>query len=166
MWGQFRKVKTRYVMRFQRSRFSKSKDQAPKANSMSSISYAMNLLSRRDHSAKELKTKLARRYEPAEIAEALEYVTTHRWLKEEGELAEQVAGSLHRKHKGILFINNYLQKKGLPTVDVDDELEFEKALAMLKRLKTRKSEPAKLARALASRGFTSSIIRKALYAKL
>lgn len=126
----------------------------------------MDLLSRRDHSEKELKQKLAKReFSNEEIENALKAAKDHRWLGQPEEIAERFAEELHRKNKGIHFINGFLREKGLPPVSRDENLELEKARSLVKAKYPRLSnftreEKLKVMRFLTSRGFDSSTIRK------
>lgn len=164
----------------------------------------MDLLAQRDHSEKELRTKLreyfkrnlqyrkrlaqkkgldftedtdeANLQEIAEaIDEAIEFVKCHNWLGDAESLAEKVAHSLHRKNKGVFYINNYLKEKGLPPIHTNHDLELEKALALVKNKYSdfselsrddQKKQQARVARFLTSRGFDAEIVRKVIYEKL
>ncbi len=128
----------------------------------------MDYLAFRDHSEKELRSKLARDYSQEDIDAAISYVISHGWLKPPEELAEKVAGQLDRKLKSHLYISQYLRQKGLPDVPKDAENEKEKAGTLLMG----KFSPEELGdfeskqragRWLASRGFDSSTIRRVLY---
>lgn len=158
----------------------------------------------RDHSEKELRTKLreyfrrniqyrkrlakkqnraftedtdeANQQEITEAIEAaIEFAKTNNWLGDAGQLSEKMASMLHRKNKGIGYINNYLKEKGLPAVSADRDLELEKALTLVKNkfsdfselpFEEKRKEQARVARFLASRGFDSDIVRKVIYEKL
>lgn len=126
----------------------------------------MDLLSRRDHSEKELKQKLAQReFSNEEIESAVETAKNHRWLGEPSEVAERFAEELHRKNKGIHFINGFLHEKGLPPVNRDENLELEKARNLITAKYAgfssfTREEKLKVMRFLTSRGFDSSTIRK------
>lgn len=163
----------------------------------------MDLVASRDHSEKELRSKLREAFRrnlqyrkrlatkrgqeftedtpenQAEIAvaidEAIEFARKHSWLGNPEDLAQKMAGMLHRKNKGIAYINNYLQGKGLPPVTTDREIELEKALALVKNkysdfselpFAEKRKEQARVARFLASRGFDPEIVRKVIYEKL
>lgn len=163
----------------------------------------MDLVASRDHSEKELRTKLKNTFRrnllyrkrlaqkrgqeftedtpenqkeiAAAIDEAIEFARDHQWLGDPADLAQKMAGMLHRKNKGISYINNYLQGKGLPPVTSDREIELEKALALVKNkysdfselsFEEKRKEQARVARFLAARGFDSEIVRKVIYEKL
>lgn len=128
----------------------------------------MDLLAQRDHSEKEIRTKLKQReFSPEEIDAAIEYGKTNKWLPDSAEglqaLAEKAANALHRKGKGIIYINHFLKQKGLPPVKSDFSQELEKALSLIKN---KKGEKAKIGRFLLSRGFEQSVVRKVVYEKL
>lgn len=114
-----------------------------------------------------------------EIAEAIdgaiEFARAQKWLGDENVLAEKMANVLHRKNKGIGYINNKLKEKGLPAVSIDRDLELEKALSLVKNkmsdfsdltYEEKRKEQGRIARFLASRGFDSEIVRKVIYEKL
>jgi len=139
----------------------------------------MDLISRRDHSEREIRQKLKGKFEPSEIDLAIEYGKERGWLPNsvESELAlsEKAANELHRKKKGILYINAQLKEKGLPEVEGNPEQELEKAIELVKNKysvpndSTRDEKEklkAKLGRFLISRGFDMSIVRKVIYEKL
>lgn len=129
----------------------------------------MDLISRREHSEKELKQKLKKReFSNEEIEKALLKAKDHAWLGKPDEVASRFANQLHRKNKGIHFINKTLNEKGLPPVSRDEILELEKAKKLVKAKYTRfsdftKEEKLKVMRFLASRGFDSSTIRKVFH---
>jgi regulatory protein len=109
------------------------------------------------------------------IEEAIAFAKSHNWICSPEDLAEKMAHMLHRKRKGIGYINNYLEEKGLPPIPNDLDLELEKALALVKNKysdfsalssEEKKKEQARVARYLASRGFDSETVRKVIYEKL
>lgn len=141
----------------------------------------MDLLARRDHSEKELRTKLREHFSPADIDKAIAYARENKWLMESGALAERFADQMHRRKKGLAAINNKLRRIGLPAVSSDPELEFEKALALARSKAARltsagrpgrelqtldKAAREKIGRFLISRGFAPGIVRKVVYEKL
>jgi regulatory protein len=129
----------------------------------------MDLLSRRDHSERELRRKLREReFTDEEIQSALEKAKDQKWMQAPQNLSEQFAGQLHRKNKGIHYINSTLAEKGLPPVQRDESLELEKAIKLVKTKylnvsQMSREEKAKVGRFLASRGFDSSIVRKVIF---
>lgn len=136
----------------------------------------MDIIARRDHSEKELRKKLRDKFGDEDdaddvISEAIDFAKDNNWLGDPTNLAHRLADMLHRRNKGIYYINNYLKEKGLPTVDVDRHLELEKALSIVKNKfaeehKFSREEKAKVGRLLASRGFDSETVRKVIYEKL
>lgn len=127
-------------------------------------------LARRDHSEKELRTKLGRKFTSEVINQALESAKQQKWLKSPEELSELVAQALHRKHKGHVYIRRFLQKKGLPGLLPEETKELEKAQYLLK-MKFGSIQDfdfeikRKAYRFLAYRGFEDHIIKKVLYEK-
>jgi len=130
----------------------------------------MDYLARRDHSEKELRKKLETNYSPAEIEQAIAYGKKQGWISDSAEklLAEETAAILRRKGKGATYINQYLEEKGLPPVQIDADEELEKALELVKNKfsdieKMDRNEKAKVLRFLSSRGFDPEIVRKVIY---
>ena len=136
----------------------------------------MDLLARRDHSEKELRKKLKEKFDDADdgmdaVEEAIAFARDNNWLGDPTDLAYKMADMLHRRNKGIVYINHYLREKGLPDVDVDKDLELEKALSIVKNkydedYKFSREDKARVGRMLASRGFDSETVRKVIYEKL
>jgi Uncharacterized protein conserved in bacteria len=136
----------------------------------------MDLLARRDHSEKELRTKLKEKFDDADdgmdaVEEAIAFARDNNWLGDPTTLAYKMADMLHRRNKGIVYINQYLRQKGLPDVDADKDLELEKALSIVKNkydedYKFSREDKARVGRMLASRGFDSETVRKVIYEKL
>lgn len=136
----------------------------------------MEYIARRDHSEKELKTKLRRlkgyqdkkkaRYSAVEIEQGIEWAKLNKWLKPSEQLAESVARALHNKSKGIRYINAYLTQKGLPRQSMDEDQELKKATQLIRKRIVNKLVDSnlklKLTRFLISRGFPQNIISKAL----
>lgn len=130
---------------------------------MSAQEKTMDYLARRDHSEKELRQKLKKHYTPEEIEDALEKCKT--WLRPPEQLSEVTAHALHRKRKGLYFINQYLRKKGLPSVKKDKDVELQKAQKILQTKYSKNLAPEQLSKArrfLMSRGFDSETIRECL----
>ena len=163
----------------------------------------MDLLAAREHSEKELRTKLRESFrrsfrarkklrenegeefvesleaQQAEIEiaidEAIEFAKTNKWMGAPEQVSRKMADVLHRRNKGIKYINGYLQEKGLPAIESDRDFELEKALALVKNkfsgiaelpYEEKRKEQARVARYLASRGFDADIVRKVIYEKL
>ncbi len=136
----------------------------------------MDMIARRDHSEKELRKKLKDKFEDFDdgmqaIEDAIQYAKENKWLGDPADLARRMADMLHRRNKGINYINHYLRDKGLPTVDADRDLELEKALHLVKNKYSDeqefdRSEKARVGRFLAARGFDSETVRKVIYEKL
>lgn len=131
-------------------------------NSKSALHAAMDIISRRELSEVELTEKLKQKqYSDDEIAEAVQKAKEKKWLSSSDTLSKKWAQKLHLKNKGIEFINDYLNEKGLPPVRRDENLELEKALSLVKT-KMNQQNKIKAARLLASRGFDSDTIENAL----
>ncbi|MBO9666749.1 MAG: RecX family transcriptional regulator [Bdellovibrio sp.] len=136
----------------------------------------MEMIARRDHSEHELRTKLQASFADEEegseaIEEAMAYAKDKNWVGDPSALANRLADMLHRRNKGIYYINNYLKEKGLPSVESDRDFELEKAMAIVKNkydedYKFSKEDKARVGRLLASRGFDTETVRKVIYEKL
>jgi regulatory protein len=133
----------------------------------------MDLLARRDHSERELRKKLKEKIDDSESIEAaLEYGKEQGWIPEDEDsrtrLAERMAEMLHKKLKGIHYINHYLAEKGLPELPADESRELEKARQLIETKFSNDDEwdsqmSAKAGRFLASRGFEMSVIRQVVF---
>lgn len=136
----------------------------------------MDIFARRDHSEKELRKKLREKLGKEDdtdeiINEAVDFAKEFNLLGNPTDLAHRLADMLHRRNKGIHYINNYLKEKGLPAVESDRNLELEKALSLVKNKyeeehKFSREDKARIGRLLASRGFDSETVRKVIYEKL
>lgn len=151
-------------------------DQNRKRPQVSATKRMMDYIALRDHSEKELRTKLKKRFEPEEIDKAIDYGKTHGWIPDTAEgleaLSKKTASYLSRKGKGVRFINHNLHKKGLPSVKMNPEEELEKALMLVQTkfastvANTREEKEklkAKKGRFLISRGFDMDVVRKVVY---
>lgn len=136
----------------------------------------MDMMARRDHSEKEVRQKLRDKFSDEDnldelIQEAVDYAKDNRWLGDPQELAYRLADMLHRRYKGIYYINNYLRDKGLPSVEKDTSYELEKAMEIVQSKwgeleKPSREEKARIGRFLAARGYDSETVRKVIYEKL
>lgn len=136
----------------------------------SALDKIVDYLSIRDHSEKEIRTKLSsKEYEAEEIDEGLELAQEQGLMLEPAKLSENVSDQLNRKHKGILYINQYLKSKGLPCVAPNWDLEIEKAKELTqKRLKKNPpytiEEKQDIYRYLTNRGYADQTINKVIHA--
>ncbi len=124
---------------------------------------AMDYLARRDHSEKELYEKLKKNFETTEITLAIEEIKERGWLIPENELSEKVTLSLHRKNKGIHYIQQFLKKKGLPLTSVDHEVEFDKAMQLVNGRIKDTANLSKVSSLLKNRGFDTETIGKVIH---
>jgi len=132
----------------------------------------MDLMAVRDHSELEIRAKLKDKFEPADIDAAVDYGRENGWLPDnetsQRALANKMAEFLHKKLKGIHYINHALEEKGLPPLDPDPERELEKARSLLETkfsdqdLRDRQAQ-AKAGRFLASRGFSMDVVRSVIF---
>jgi regulatory protein len=121
------------------------------------------LLAQRDHSEKELRTKL-KKYPVEDVNLAINKAKERNWLKPAEDLSYKVAAMLSQKGKGQLYIQNYLRQKGLPNIRMDEEEEFNKACRLIESLRHKQKDFIKWSRYLQNRGYETSIIRKVLNA--
>jgi len=132
----------------------------------------MDLLALRDHSEKEMRKKLLQKFTPEEVETAITYGRENGWLPnseaEEMKLAGKAADTLHRKKKGIRYINSKLLEMGLPEVESNSDVELEKALNLVKNKYQSNSDKTfaerqkwrgKVGRFLISRGFETEIAK-------
>jgi len=98
------------------------------------LTWVQDYLSRRSHSEKELLEKLLKKEFDREVAlEAIAYARERRWLESPEELAEKVYMEWDKKNKSHAWITQYLDEKGLPTLDYDQRREIEKATYQLRK---------------------------------
>jgi regulatory protein len=130
----------------------------------------LDYLSIRDHSEKEIRNKLTQKeFQTEEIDEGLELAQAQGLMLEPKQLSENISDRLHRQHKGILYINQYLNSKALPSVVADWILETEKAkYLVLKRFNKNPpytiEEKQDIYRYLTNRGYADQTIDKVIHA--
>jgi SOS response regulatory protein OraA/RecX len=123
----------------------------------------------RDHSERELHTKLSREFDKPLREAAIEEARRRNYLKPPETLAESVARRLLEGRKSSGHIRNYLRRKGLPVVAIDEELETANARDYFERRFG--TEPLdhdakkKAVRALLTRGFSHSVVKSVVYGK-
>lgn len=137
---------------------------------------AFDLLSRRDHSRSELKTKLyQRKFSSASIEYALSECERLNLIDDQSFATRYVA-ELKFKGYGVFRLREKLYSKGiskeiieivLADLDQDEEKNsareaMEKKLRQLKRETDKQKKHQKLYRYLISRGFSSDIVRELL----
>ena len=114
--------------------FEKESSGSKSQNVNKAFEKIVRALYRRDHSITELRTKLNPYYEKETIEEAIKKADEYNYLKPEDELSKQFARYLHQKNKGHHKIRFELQKKGLPEVEMNPDLELDKARYLLEKL--------------------------------
>jgi len=131
---------------------------------------AMNLLALREHSAKELKEKLGRKFECTALIEEAIASLTEQSLQSDERFAQAFVAMRQRQGKGPLIIKMELREKGVTSeliarfVDDSDTLWFELARDVWSKkfrstLPVDSRERAKQMRFLQSRGFSSRHIQ-------
>lgn len=133
----------------------------------------MDLLACRDHSEKELMEKLKDHYPLKDIQQTIVEMRTRGWILPPLELSRKIYENLNRKNKSHLFIRHFLEKKGLPPVPKDEDLELQKARAVLTRnsrkMGVRNKEQMKgkqVVSLLKNRGFDTETIGKVFHEAL
>jgi regulatory protein len=130
----------------------------------------MDVIARRDHSEQEIRKKMDDRFVSEVIDLIVIELKERSWLpnspEQEQNLAGRFASTLHRRNKSQWWINQKLKSIGLPKVDLQEDIELEKALQLAGRKMRggpldREAVPA-IARTLRSRGYSSSIIQKVI----
>lgn len=92
-------------------------------STISAYDRLIQMLSRRDHSEREIRTKLAKaQHSLEEIDAALDIARARKWLPDEAVLAIREAGRLARLGKSPQQIRSWLSKKGLPNSGLAAEL--------------------------------------------
>ncbi len=117
----------------------------------------------------ELRRRLEAKGRPIdEIESALGFAKLRRWQSDE-RVIERVIETSSQKLEGRAKVESRLAKKGLgeeavreALLNLDEESEKEKALALLRQGLKPADRPAKAARMLASKGFAEEVIRSAL----
>lgn len=133
----------------------------------------MDLVAGRDHTEKELRSKLVRYTDEATAEETIQWAQKQNWLASSEKLKEDWAEKLSRKGKGVKQINQKLQALGLDTIkaSAEDELAKARRLALAKWSAEdfKNTDPAeaqklkiKIMRYLAARGFEAQIINQIL----
>ncbi|MAE74127.1 MAG: RecX family transcriptional regulator [Bdellovibrionaceae bacterium] len=131
------------------------------------ISKIADYVSRRDHSERELRDKLLRKFDSELVEQVIARAHELDWIPSPEALAKKVAAELDRKNKGYLYIQNYLRQKGLPSVPSDSQVELQKATDLVERkfgeLPIEDHQARQKAwQFLASRGFLSETVREIL----
>jgi SOS response regulatory protein OraA/RecX len=135
-----------------------------KKKEKAAVTWVQDYLSRRSHSEKELLEKLLKKDFDKETAlEAIAFAREQRWLESPEELAQKVYLEWDKKNKSHAWITQYLDEKGLPSLDYDQRREIEKATYQLrKKFGTINSENHQRAGSnLASKGFGYSEFKAA-----
>jgi SOS response regulatory protein OraA/RecX len=133
----------------------------------------MDLMAISDRSEKQLIDKLQFRVHPEILQEALDWAKTQSWNPSSDQLQKQIIENLNRKNKGQLAIQQKLKILGLQTVQIDPEIELEKArqsvetkfgkiLRLKLDFKSALKEKTRVMRFLSGRGFDSDITEKVL----
>lgn len=117
-------------------------------------------ISIRDHSIKELQDKLSKHFAPDNVNEAIDCADKAGLLPPAKELSEQVVNRLNSKGKGIRYINQYLNAKGLPKAEIEEDLELSKARQLVKKKFSKPESNIKVFRFLYSQGYDRNIARQ------
>ncbi len=124
----------------------------------------MDLMAISDRSEKQLFEKLAHVTDPQILTEALTWSKTQSWNPAPEKLQNSVVENLNQKNKGQYAINKKLEDLGLNTVQIDPEIELEKAMEAVENKFSKPSPKDKLRilRFLSNRGFDEDIADQVL----
>jgi regulatory protein len=141
------------------------------------VKSAGRLLSRRPHTVSELRMKLARREFPKAVIDDLVKFLEERKFLDDANFAESYFNELTAKGLGFTRIRLAMRKRGIPPEIFNDVLsrgfsQDDEALRAAEALKKRRlhferekdlnKRKQKMFRYLASRGFSSAVICKAV----
>jgi regulatory protein len=137
---------------------------------------AIALLTRRDHSRRELNTKLARRGFPSDLVEQVLTSLAAEGLQSDLRFTESFANAARGKGYGLVRIRASLRERGVDDSIINTKLAFQDTdwLAEVERVRSKRfgsdvpqdaKEWARQARFLQYRGFSAEQIRKALKQK-
>lgn len=139
------------------------------------FSYLVDLLSRRDHSTKEIQDKLkGQGFSPSSIESAVEKARQSRYL-DDARFASYFVDERVRRGWGRIKIEQELRRKGVDPAEIpgypeeyfDEQSDVERAAALLARKSIPENKPfEKLVRHLMSKGFSYSIARDAVQQRL
>lgn len=132
---------------------------------------AVKFLAARDHSEQELRRKLLRRYDAAEIDAAITTLKNRGYLDDSALAGRLAARYIEDGEYGRFGIRVRLTGKGLPAAAVDAALagydvsaEYERAAALAKRQfrAATAADIPRVGRFLAARGFAADTVTKVL----
>ena len=134
--------------------------------------YALYLLNRRDHSARELQDKcLAKGYDPEEVQALIREFRECRWL-DDARFARSYIGSLIRAKKSRRQIEESLRRRGIDPEDSGSALEEAYSRELEEELinrhidrylrSSRPPEREKIIARLVSRGFSFGAVKNCL----
>jgi regulatory protein len=135
---------------------------------------AVKLLANRDHSERELRQKLLRRYGAAEIDDAVAVLKARHYLDDAALTCRLAARYANDGQHGVWGIRAKLLERGLPAAAIDAALagldaacEYEWAAALCRQRfpAAQAGELPKIGRFLAARGFAAETIT-ALFGRL
>lgn len=142
---------------------------------LKALDKAADLLGRRNHSELELRQKLLKNFEEDVVERVVEEAHQRRWLLPPEELAEMAARAWSRSHKSFGYIQAQLKKRGLPIIEIDEELEIQKMKTLLQKkfrlsfedhLDLSYEDRVRAFRYLKYRGFSDALIRKVIHEQL
>ncbi len=128
----------------------------------------MDLMAISDRSEKQISDKLSGVSEPEILIQALDWMRAQSWNPTPEKLQNHVVENLTRKNKGQTAINEKLKTLGLDTVQIEPEIELEKAMQAVENkfdkseiaemnFKSAQKEKSRMLRFLSSRGFDEVI---------
>lgn len=143
-----------------------------KINYKKAVNKCFDLLSRRDHSVKELKTKLLRTVDEHNAQRAIDHMLELGYLDDEKYAQALLQHFIQNKNMSAAFIKKEMVKRGVPSdiiADVLDGVEIDNVAAVTELIEKKyltklraENGRDKVIAALMRKGFTFSDIRTAL----
>jgi SOS response regulatory protein OraA/RecX len=133
----------------------------------------MDFIAISDRSETQLRQKLAAQTTPQILSEALLWAKKQNWYATPEKIKMDVVNTLNQKNKGTKAINLKLESMGLGQINIEPQIELEKALSAVetkyktysfKTLSTKlaRKEKARVFGFLSGRGFDDDIVQKVL----
>jgi SOS response regulatory protein OraA/RecX len=134
----------------------------------------MDLMAISDRSVKQITDKLSPVTEPEILVKALDWMSQQSWNPSPEKLQTHVIENLNRKNKGQTAINERLKNLGLDTVQIEPQIELEKALQAVENkfnksettamnFKSAQKEKLRMLRFLSGRGFDETVADQVLH---
>lgn len=141
----------------------------PDEETRKAVVAAYALLARRPFSRKELRGRLGRDFESADVVDAaLDWLESRRLLDDRRLADDAVRAAVTRKGWGRRKVEQWLQGRGIEADlaaeaagGIDPEEEARQAAALAARQRARGKQPEQIFRFLVARGFPTAVARRA-----